>query len=130
MAELEFKPKQSVKALLQNSILYYFLLRSDINQNKYDHYKWRGKYIPMTVARLGRGRQRKKQETGVKFISYFFTLQTTTQSYWGEGKREERIFKIEFTLPLSIYIPTNLPFLMLPHPTVQQSIRNWLWIPS
>ena len=82
----------------------------------------------MTDASIRQRKLEEEQGSGVKFISYFFTLQTTTQSLL--GRKEARICKIEFALPLSISILTNLPFLRLPNLTVQQSIRNRLCDPS
>lgn len=58
---------------------------------------------------LGRGRERRNQETGIQFSSYFFTLQTTTEFYWGEGKKRE---SVRFCSS-PFYIPINLPFLRL-----------------
>lgn len=76
-----------------------------------------GKYIPMRVPTLERGRQKRKQETGVKFISCFFTLQKTTEFYWGERTQE----RIRVALPLS-QKPQISHFLgFLP---VQQSVGN------
>lgn len=97
MAELEFKPKQSVKALLWNTI-YIPRLRTDITKNQHDHRTWSDKYTPMIVPALERGRQTRKQETGVKFISCFFTLQTQLLSFIGT-KGQERISEKNLLFP-------------------------------
>lgn len=100
MVELKFKPKQSdcQKPLLYNTVLYYLAWKLTLIKTNMITANGGGKYIPMRVPALERGRQKRKQETGVKFISCFFTLQTTTEFYWGERTQE----RIRIALPLSL----------------------------
>ena len=56
----------------------------------------------------------------MKFISYFFTLQTTSQSLLEKGSGN----LLRVHSPLSTSILTNLPFLRLSNLTVPQSYQK------
>lgn len=86
MAELKFQPS------LQDSPLKHYTvlprLRIDIIANG------ETSIYSRQVPALVRGRQKREQETGVKFTSCFFTLQITTKCYWAEGTQEEKMSKV------------------------------------